>query len=193
MCFECISSYISLLEGHDVFSSVQTNCSVMSDSLRPHGLHQLPEFTQTHAHWVSDAIQPSRPLSSLSPPAFNLSQHQGLFQESQLFTSGGQSIGASASASVLPMNIQGWFSFRTDWFDLLAVQGTLKSLLQYHSSKASILWCSAFFMVQLSHEYMTTGKTIALTLQTFVSKVMSLLCIHCLGFSSLFFQEASIF
>ena len=80
---------------------------------------------------------------------------------SQFFTSGSQSIGASASASVLPMNIM--ISFRIDWFDLLAVQGTLKSLLQYHSSKASILWCSTLFVVQLSHPYMTTGKTIALT------------------------------
>ena len=85
----------------------------------------------------------------------------------QLITSGGQSIGVSASTSVLPMNTQG--------LDLLAVQGTLKSLLQHHSSKASILWCSAFFMVQLSHPYMTTGKTIALTRQTLVDKVMSLL------------------
>ena len=93
---------------------------------------------------------------------------------SQFFPSGGQSIGVSASASVLPMNA-GLISFRTDWFDLLAVQGTLKSLLQHHSSKASILQHSAFFTVQLSHPYMTTGKTIALTRRTFVSKVMSLL------------------
>ena len=88
---------------------------------------------------------------------------------SHFFASGGQNIGVSAAASVLPL-----ISFRIDWFDLLAIQGTLKSL-QYHSSKASILWCSAFFMVQLSHPYMTTGKTIALTRQTFVSRVMSLL------------------
>ena len=90
---------------------------------------------------------------------------------SGLFTSSGQRIGASASASVLPMTIQGWFPIRMDWLDLLAVQGTLKSLLQHHSSKVSILWCSAFFTVQLSHPYMTTGKTIALTRQTFVSKM----------------------
>ena len=90
---------------------------------------------------------------------------------SQLSTSGGQSIGVSASTSVLP----GLISFRIDWLDLLAVQGTLKSLLQYHSSKASILQRLAFFIVQLSHPYMTTGKTIALTRQTFVDKVMSLL------------------
>ena len=92
---------------------------------------------------------------------------------SQFFTSGGQSIGVSASASVLPMNI-GLISFRSNWLDLLAVQGTLKSLLQHHSSKASVLQCSAFFIVQLSYLYITTGKTIALTRQTFVGKVTSL-------------------
>ena len=95
---------------------------------------------------------------------------------SQLFASGDQSIGASASASVLPKNIQELISFRINWFDLLAFQGTLKSLLQHHSSKASILRHSAFFILQLSHPiYMITGKTIALTRQTFVGKVMSLL------------------
>ena len=93
---------------------------------------------------------------------------------SQLFMLGGQNIGVSAPLS--PSNeYSGWISFRFDWFDLLAVQGTLKSLLQHHSSKASILQCSAFFIVQLSHPYMTTGKTIALTRRTFVGKVMSLL------------------
>src|SRR5574337_950255 len=100
---------------------------------------------------------------------------------SQCFASGGQSIGVSASASVLPMNIHdrfplgwtGWISLQSK--GLLAVQGTLKNLLQHHSSKASILWCSALFMVQLSHPYMTTGKTIALTRRTFVGKVISLL------------------
>ena len=89
---------------------------------------------------------------------------------SQLFTSGGQNIGGSASASVLPM-----ISFRMDWLDLRAVQGTLKSLLQHHSSKTSILWLSAFFMIQLSHPYMTIGKTIGLTRWTFVGKVIFLL------------------
>ena len=93
---------------------------------------------------------------------------------SQLFASGAQSIGASASASVLPKSIQGWFP-KMGWFYLLAVQGTLKNLLQHHNSKASILRYSAFFMVQLSHSYMTTGKSIALTRWTFVGKVMSLL------------------
>ena len=148
--------------------------------------HQLPESTQTHVHRVGDAIQPSHPLSSPSPPALNLSQHQGLFkwvssshqgsfQMSQLFASGGQSTGVSASTSVLPMNTPGLISFRMDWLDLLAVQGSLKSLLQHHSSKASILWLSAFLIVQLSHPYMTIGTTIALTRRTFVGKVMSLL------------------
>ena len=134
---------------------------------------QLPEFTQTHVHLVGDTIQPSHPLSSPSPPAFNLSQHQRSFPMSQFFTSGGQSIGVSASASVLPMNISGLIYFRIAWLDLLSVQGTLKSLLQNHSSKESILRHSAFFIVQLSHPYMTTGKTIALTRQTFVGNIIS--------------------
>ena len=117
--------------------------------------HQLMELAQTHVQWVGDAIQPSHPLST-PPPIFNHSQHQCLFQwVSQFFPSGGQSIGTSASASVLPMNIQDCFP--------LGFQGNLKSLLQYYSSKASVLRCSAFFMVQLSHPYMTTGNTIALT------------------------------
>ena len=135
--------------------------------------HQLPEFTQTHVHWISDAIQPSHPLSSLSPPPLNLSQHQS-FQMNKLFTSGGQSFGVSASFS--PSNEHpGLNSFRMDWLDLLAVQGTFKSLLQYHSSKASILQHSAFFIIQLSHPYMATGKITALTRWTSVGKVMSLL------------------
>ena len=94
---------------------------------------------------------------------------------SWLFVSGDQSIGAAASASVLQMDTQYLISFRTDSLDLLAVQGTLKSLLQHHTSKASILQCSAFIRVQLSHPYLTTGKTIALTRWAFVGKVMSLL------------------
>ena len=97
----------------------------------------------------------------------------GSFQMSQFFTSGSQSIGVSASASVPPMNIQDWFPL--GWLDLLTVQGTLKSLPQHHSSKASILQHWAFFRVQLSHPYMTTGKTIALTRRIFVGKEMSLL------------------
>ena len=135
--------------------------------------HQLPVLTQTNAHQVGDAIQPSHPLVP-SPPTFNLSQHQGFFQMSQFFTTGDQSIGALASASVLPMNIQDWFPLRLT--DLISFQSKgLSRVFQHHSSKASVLWHSVFFMVQLSHPYMTTGKTIALTRQIFVVKVMSLL------------------
>jgi len=135
--------------------------------------HQLPEFTQTHVHWVGDAIQPSHPLSSPSPPALNLSQHQVLFQ---WVSSSHRPKYWSFSFNISPSNEHsGLISFRMDWLDLLAVQGILKSLLQHHSSKASILRHSAFFIVQLSHPYMTTGKTIALTRRTFVGKVMSLL------------------
>ena len=114
-------------------------------------------YSQTHVHWVSDAIQPSLPLASTSPPKFNLSPDQGLFK----WVSSSHQV-----AKVLDFQLQ---------LDLLAVQGTLKSVLQNHSSKASIFWCSAFFIVQLSHPYMTTGKTIALTRLAFVGKVMSLL------------------
>ena len=111
-----------------------------------------------------------RPL--LLPPSLFPSIR--VFQMSQFFELGDQSIGVSASASVLPINIQDWFPLERT-VDLLAVLGTLKSLLQHHSSKASILWHSAFFIVQLSHPYMTTGKTVSLTRRTFVGKVMSLL------------------
>ena len=136
--------------------------------------HQLPEFTQTHVRWVGDAIQPSHALSSPSPPTFNLFSVSGSIQMSQFFASGGQSIGVSASASVLPMNIQDWFPLGWNgWISLLSKGPS--SLLQHHSSKASILWRSAFFIVQLSHPYMTTEKTIALTRRTFVGKVVSLL------------------
>ena len=136
--------------------------------------HQLPESTQTHVHRVGDAIQPSHPLSSTSPPALNLSQHQSLLNESAVASSG-QSIG-SFSFNISPANVHpGLISFRMDWLDLLAVQGTLKSLLQHLSSKASIFLHSAFFIVEISHPYMTTGKTIALIRWTFVREVMSLL------------------
>ena len=135
--------------------------------------HQLPESAQIHVQQVGDAIQPSHPLSSPFPPAFNLSA-SGSFPMSQFFTSGGQSIRTSASASVLPMNVQDWFPLGLTGLISFQSKG-LKSLLQHHTSKASILQRSAFFTVQLSHPYMTTGKTIALTWRTFVSKVMSLL------------------
>ena len=135
--------------------------------------HRLPEFTQTHVHRVSDAIQPSHSLSSPSPPAPSPSQHQGLFQESTLHIRWPKYW--SFSFNISPSNEYPGLIFRMDWLDLLAVQGTLKTLLQHHSSKASILPCSAFFTVPISHPYMTTGKTIALTRWTFVGKVMSLL------------------
>ena len=131
--------------------------------------HQLLELNPTHVYWVGDAIQPSCPLSSPSPHAFNLSQHQGLFQWVH---------SSHQVAKVLEFQLQhqSWqWTFRIDWLDLLAVWGTLKSLLQHHSSKASILWHSAFFTIQLSHPYMTTGKTVAFIRWTFVGKIMSLL------------------
>ena len=132
--------------------------------------HQVPEPTQTH---VDDAIQPSH---SIVPYSSRLQSFpaSGSFPVSQFFESDGQSIEVSASTS--PSNeYSGLISFRMDWLDLFAVQGTLKSLLQHHSSNTSILLCSAFFTVQLSHSYMTTLKTIELTRWTFVGKVISLL------------------
>ena len=131
--------------------------------------HQLPEFTQTHVHQVGDAIQSFHPLSSPSPPASNRSQHH----ESTLRMRWPKYW--SFSFSISPSNEHPGLIFSQDWLALLAVQETLKSLLQHHSSKASIFQHSAFFTVQLSYPYMTTGKTIALTRQTFVGKVMSLL------------------
>ena len=137
-------------------------------------LDYLPEYAQTRVHWVSDAIQPSHPLSLLSPPALNLSQHQGLFSESTLCIEWPKYW--SFSFSISPSNeYSGLISFRIDWLDLLAVQGTLKSLLQHYTSKASVLQCSAFVMVQFSHPCMTTRKTVALSRWTYVNKVISLL------------------
>ena len=136
--------------------------------------HHLPEFTQTHVHRVRDAIQPSHPRSSPSPPAPNLSSIRVFSNESALRMRWPKCSSFSFSI-IASKEIPGLISFRMDWLDLLAIQGTLRSLLQHHSSKASILRCSAFFTVQLSHPYTTTGKTIALTRQTLVGKVMSLL------------------
>ena len=164
-CKFCLALFSSVQS----LSHVPTLCYPMDCStpgLTVH--HQLPEFTQTHVDWVSDAIQPSHPVVPFSS-CLQSFPASGSFQMSQLFASGGQSIGVSASTSGLPMNIQDSFPW-IDWLDLLAVQGTLKSLLQHHSSKASILLRSAFFIVQLSHPYMTTGKTIALTRRTFLAK-----------------------
>ena len=150
--------------------------------------HQLPEFAQTHVHrvsdGVSDAIQPSHPLSSPSPPAFNL-----FFPSISVFSN--ESVFHikwpkywSCSFSISPsIDHLGHISFKIDWFDPLAIQGTLKNLLHHHNSKASVLWHPTFFMVQLSHPYMTTGKTRAWTIRTFVGKVMSLILICCLGLS----------
>ena len=122
-----------------------------------HVHHHLPEFMQTHVHQVDDAIQLSHPLSSPFPPALNRSQHQGFSKESALPIRWPKYW--SFSFSISPSNeYSGLISFRKDWLDLLAVQGTLKSLLQHHSSKASIFQCLAFFIVQLSHPYLTTGK-----------------------------------
>ena len=155
------------------FSSVTQSCLTLCDPVNhsPPGLpvhHQLLESTQTHVHWVSDAIQPPYSLSSSSPPALNLSQHQGLSNESALRIKWPKCW--SFSFCISPSNEHpGLICFRMDWLDLLAVQGTLKSLLQHHSSKASVLRHSAFFTVQLAHSYMTTEKTIALTRRTFVS------------------------
>ena len=137
-------------------------------------LHYPSQFAQIHVHWDGDAIQPSHPLSSpLVLPS--------IFPSTRVFSSESALCIRwpkywSFSFNIIPSKeIAGLISFRMDWLDLLAVQGALKSLLQHHSSKASILWCSAFFTVQLSHPYMITGKIIALTRRTFVGKVMSLL------------------
>ena len=167
MHIQCCSVYLSFLL---LFSR-----SVMSYFLQPHGL-QHARFPCPSAspracsnscllsRWCHPTISSSVVPFSSCLQSFPASRS---FLMSQFFASGGQSIGASASTSVLPMNIQDWF-FRIDWFDLLAVQGTLKNLLQHHSLKASVLRHSAFFIVQLSYPYMTTGKTIALMIWTFV-------------------------
>ena len=147
----------------------------MSNSLWPHESQHArppcpsptPEPTQTHVHWVGDAIQPSHPLSSPSPPALSLSQHQGLFKWVSSLHQVAKVLEFISPSTELP----GLISFRIS----LQSKGLFKSLLQHHSSKASILLHSAFFIVQLSHPYMTTGKTITLTRWTFVGKVMSLL------------------
>ena len=165
-------------------SSVTQSCPTLPDpmdhSTPDHPVHhQLPEFTQTHDHWLGDTIQPSQPLLSPSPPAFNLSQPQVFSSESVLRIRWTKDWSFSFSNS--PSNeYSGLISFRMDWLDLLAVQGTLKSLLQHHSSQASILQRSAFFTVQLSHPYMTAGKTTALTRRTLSAKWGLCVLIHCL-------------
>ena len=134
--------------------------------------HCLPEFAQTHVHWVSDAIQSSHALSPLLllPSSFPASEpNEGaLHIRWPKYWSFSFSISSSNAYS-------GFISFKIYWFDLLAVQGALKSLCQHHSSKVAILWHSAFFMVQISHLYVTAGKTIPLTIWTFVGQVIPLL------------------
>ena len=160
-----------ILSHREQFSSVTQSCPMPCDPMNHStpGLpvhHQLPESTQTLVHRVGDAIQPSHPLSSPSPPALNLSQHQGLFQ----WVSSSHQV-----AKVLEFQFQhqsfqwtpGLISFRIDCLDLLAVRGTLKNLVQNHSSKASILWHSASFIVQLSHPYVTTGKNTIVILSVY--------------------------
>ena len=149
------------------FSSVTQSCLTLCDPMDRSmpGLsvqHQLPELAQTHVHRFGDAIQPSHPLLSPFPPAFNPPSIRVFSNESVLRIRWPNCCSFSFSIS-LSNEYSRLISFRMDWLDLLAVQGTLKSLLQHHSSKASILQRSAFFIVQLSHSYMTTGKTIALT------------------------------
>ena len=151
------------------------SCSVASDSLRPHGLQHSAFVSFTSPGTCSKSCPLNRwchpTISSSVIPFSSCLQSfpaSGAFLMSQFFTSGGHHSGSSASASVPPMNIQDWFSFKIDWFDLLAVQRTLESLLQYHSSKASVLPHSVFFMVELPHPDLTTGKTIALYRWTFV-------------------------
>ena len=154
--------------------------------------HQLPELTETHVHWVGDAIQPSHPLLSPSPPAFNLFQHQGLFKWVSSLHQGAKVL-VSASTSVLPMNIQNWFPL--GWTGWISMQS--KGLLRISSNttvQKHQFFGAQLFLGSISHAYMTTGKTIALTRRTFVSKVMSLcFLISCLGWSQLFFQGAIIF
>ena len=161
------------------FSSVALSCPTLCDPMNPStaGLpvhHQLPESTQTHVHCVGDAIQPSHPGHPLLLLPSIFASMRVFSNESALRIRRPQFW--SFSFNISPSNEHpGLISFRMDWLDLLVVQVTLKSLLQHHSSRASIFLCSAFFIVQISHPYMTTGKTIALTRQSFVGKVMSLL------------------
>ena len=160
------------------FSSVTQSCLTLCDTMdfSMPGFpvhHQLLEITQTHVHRVSYAIQPSHPLPSLSPTTFNFFFIIRLFSNESVLLIRWPNYW-SFSFSISPSNeYLGLISFRMDLLDLLAVQRTHKSLLQHHCSKALILWHSAFFVVQLSHLYMTSGKTIALTRWTFVGKVMS--------------------
>ena len=166
------------------FSSVSQFCLTLCDPMNhsTSGLpvhHQLPESTQTHVHWVSDAIQPSYCLLSPFPPAPNSSQHQSLFPMSQLFAWGGQSSGVSALASFLPKNTQDWSPL--GWAGWISLQSMglsrvfSNTTVQKHQVFGAQLSSQSIHVKKLTHPYMTTGKTIALTRQTFVGKVMSLL------------------
>ena len=150
----------------------------MSNSLWPYELLPCPTVSPraslTHVHWISDAIQPSLPLLPLLLLPSIFPSIRVFFKKLTLHIRWPKCWSFSFSFSISPSNeYSRWISFRIDWFDLLAVQGTLKSLLQHHNLKASVLRCSAFFMVQLSHPYITTGKTIALTIWTYVSSDVS--------------------
>ena len=173
-----------------VTQSCPTLCDPMDCSTRGLPVHcQLPELAQTHVSWVNDAIQTSQPLS-FPFPMFSIFPSLRVFSNESVLRIRWPKYW-SFSFNISPSNeYSGLISFRIDYFDLLAVQGTLKSLHQHHSSKTSILWCSACFMVQLSHPYMTIGKIIALTRWTFVGKVISLLFNM---LSRFIFQGASIF
>ena len=155
-------------------------------------LHYLLDFVQTHVHWVDDTINhlilchPLLLLPSMFPSIT-------VFSSELAFHIRWPKHWSFSFSTSLSNECLGLISFSIDWFDLLAVQGTLKSLLQHHSSKALILWCSGFFMVQLSHLYMTTGKIIALTTWPLLAKWHLCFLIHCLGWSQLFFQGASVF
>ena len=163
----CIRSLQSLSHIR-LFSTPWTTAHQASLSITNSGAWKI------HVHRVGDATQPSHPLLSPYPPAFHLSQHQSLFT----MTSSSHQVPKVLQFQLQHQSFQWifrWVIFRIDWFDLLTVQGTIKSLLQYHSSKASILQCSAFFMVQLSHPFIPTRKTVTLTRHIFVGKGMSLL------------------
>ena len=166
-----------------LFSSVTQSCPTLCDPMdcRIPGFlihHQLPEPAQTHVHHISDAIQPSHPLSSTSPPASIFPSIRVSSKELVLRIRWPKYW--SFSFNISPANeYSGLISFSVDWLDLLAVQGTLKSLLQHPSSKPLILWCSVSFIVQLSHLYMNTGKTMALTRWTFVCKGCYLFFLIC--------------
>ena len=174
MLCSVLRSHSPSVQFSSVIQSSPTLCNPMDCSTPGFPIHhQLPEPTQTHVHHVGEAIKPSHPLSSPSPPTFNLLSLRVFSNESVLCIRCPKYW--SFTFSINPSNeYLGLISFRIDWFDLLALQGNLKSLLQHHISKASILQHLAFLMTQLSHPYMTTRKTIALTICTFVSKVMPL-------------------